>query len=63
MTGKIYADSINDVRDVKTMMLHECIGIDDEHGLMGSKEAFVHSVHMWDVSLAAMLQYLAYYSL
>ena len=37
MMEKISANGIDDVRDVKTIIFHECIGIDDEHGLMGSE--------------------------
>ena len=62
MTEKISANGIDDVRDVKTMMHHEFKDTDDEHGLMGSKEVFVHSVHMWDARSAAEIQYLACYS-
>ena len=46
MMEKMFANGIDDVRDVKTMMVHESKGIDDEHGLMGSKKYFVRSVHM-----------------
>ena len=38
MTEKISANSIDEVRDVITIIFYECKGIDDEHGLMGSKK-------------------------
>ena len=49
MMEKISANGIDHVRDVKTIMVFECKCIDDEHGLMGSKKAFVRSAHMWHV--------------
>ena len=45
MMGKISANGIDDVRNVKTMMIYECKGT-NEHPLIGSKRAFLHSVHM-----------------
>ena len=37
MMVKISVNGIDDVRNVKLIMVHECKGIDDEYGLMGSK--------------------------
>ena len=63
MMEKISANGIDHVRNVKTIMVFECKGIDDEHGLMGSKKAFVRSAHMWYVSMAVKSKYLACYFL
>ena len=56
---RISANGIDDVRDVKTIMVYECKVIDDEHGLMRSRKAFLRSVHMWDVRMAVESKYLA----